>query len=171
MAPGRFLKLLGRLPLPMTTQARLQLTQRPLLRNPHQEAFLNIVRTADALEREVETLCKRFGITRVQYNVLRILDDVEGGRSCSSIGRRLAERHTDVTRLLDRMENAGLIRRQRSSKDRRAVNTTITLAGKIIVRQLARPLDALHQQQFAKLSEAQVLEVIEGMEKIRARVA
>jgi DNA-binding MarR family transcriptional regulator len=154
----------------MTAKLRLQLTQRLLSPNPRQEAFSNIVRTADALEREVETLCKTFGITRVQYNVLRILHDAEEGRSCSSIGRRLVERHTDVTRLLDRMENAGLIRRQRSSRDRRTVTAIITLAGRIIVQQLAQPLDSLHQQQFARLSETQMLEVIAGMEKIRRRM-
>jgi len=154
----------------MAGRLKQELRLKRPFRNAQQEAFLNIMRTADALEHEVEMLLKLFGVTSVQYNVLRILHSVgEAGRTCSDIGRRMVERHPDITRLLDRMEHAGLIRRRRDGRDRRTVTAQITLAGSVIVQQLEQPLSTLHQKQFAALSDAQVYEMIEGMEKIRFR--
>jgi DNA-binding MarR family transcriptional regulator len=153
----------------MPGRLKQELRQKQPFRNSQQEAFLNILRTADLLQREVESLFSRFGITSAQYNVLRILHGAGGGRSCSDIRRRMVEHHPDVTRLLDRMESAGLIRRERETKDRRTVIARITLAGTVVLKQLQEPLNALHQQQFAALSPPQLLTVIEEMERIRLR--
>ncbi len=65
-----------------------------------------------------------------QYNVLRILRGAEPtGRTCGEIGERMIAREPDVTRLLERMEKASLIRRTRDSQDRRVVVTRITASG------------------------------------------
>src|SRR3954463_10320094 len=96
-----------------------------------EEVFLNLLRTADVLSRGVEEVLKTAGLTATQYNVLRILRGVgavqpvkeagETALSCGEIAQRMITRDPDVTRLLDRLEQRGLITRCRGQKDRRVV--------------------------------------------------
>src|SRR2546421_11590448 len=87
-----------------------------------QEVFLNVLRTADVLTTKLEAILKPFGLSPTQYNVLRILRGAgEAGLACGRIAERMITRDPDVTRLLDRLENCGLIRRARQTDDRRVV--------------------------------------------------
>jgi hypothetical protein len=72
-----------------------------------EEAHLSIQRTAALLEHTFETALKPHRITATQYNVLRILKGSEPDGLCrSEIGQRLVRQVPDVTRLLDRLEDA-----------------------------------------------------------------
>ena len=67
-----------------------------------EEAFLNLLRTADALSRGEAAVLKTANLSPNQYNALRILRGAgEAGVTCSEIGGRLIERDPDVTRLID----------------------------------------------------------------------
>src|SRR5581483_8416762 len=91
-----------------------------------EEAHLSIQRTAALLEHTFEAALKPHRITATQYNVLRILRGAEPDGLCrNEIGQRLVRQVPDVTRLLDRLEDAKLISRQRGAQDRRYVTTRI----------------------------------------------
>src|SRR5690348_10722457 len=81
---------------------------------PADEALLSIMRTAAVLEHAGNEALKPHGLTHTQYNVLRIL---RGAGKRGLCGRDIAERMVshvpDVSRLLDRMEDAGVIVRMR----------------------------------------------------------
>src|SRR5260370_36735305 len=107
--------------------------------------FLAILKTADILGQEAEQLTKSIGLTATQYNVLRILRGAgPDGLPCRGIGERMISRDPDMTRLLDRMEKAGLITRARQKDDRRVVKTQSTKAGLNLLRKLAKPTRNLH---------------------------
>lgn len=95
-----------------------------------QEALLNMLTTGAWLQGEMSRLLAPFGVTPAQYNVLRIL---RGSHPeplpCAVVGERLLDRTPDVTRLLDRVQRAGLLERARSDHDRRVVEVRITPAG------------------------------------------
>jgi DNA-binding MarR family transcriptional regulator len=132
------------------------------------EAFLNILRTADGLTRDLETMLKPYGLTSTQYNLLRILRGVgDGGATCSAIGERMIKRDPDVTRLLDRMQKRGLLRRSRQAKDRRLVTAAITLKGRRLADDLDAPVDAFHRHRLQALSQHKLAELINDMERIR----
>ena len=87
-----------------------------------QEAFLNLVRTADALSRRFEEVSKGTGLSATQYNVLRILRGAgTDGLPCGQVIERMITRDPDMTRLLDRLEKRDLIARSRDTCDRRVV--------------------------------------------------
>ena len=118
----------------MTPALRDELRQRTPFTSLEQEAHLNIVRTAAVLTDALEQLLKPAGITLAQYNVLRILRGAEPDGLCrNELRDRLLTRMPDVTRLLDRMEEAGLVTRARDDDDRRLVTTRITARGRHVV--------------------------------------
>ena len=62
----------------------------------------------------------------------------------------------DATRLLDRMEEAGLISRERSSTDRRMVVTLLTARGRELVDALDAPVDLEHERLLGHLDDQQL---------------
>ncbi|HZW07597.1 MAG TPA: MarR family transcriptional regulator [Phycisphaerales bacterium] len=119
-----------------------------------QEAFLNVLRTASVLSADFERLFKRHGLSGATYNALRILRGAgEEGRRCTEIGEHLVAEVPDVTRLIDRLEGAGLVKRSRGTgDDRRVVNVRITAAGLALLKKLDQPVVELHQRQMGHMS-------------------
>jgi len=98
--------------------------------SPSVEAMLNLLVAADYMGRKADEVCAGFGITRGQFNVLRILKGAypDGHPRCEII-RRMLERAPDVTRLVDRLESLKLVVRDRAKEDRRLSIARITPAG------------------------------------------
>lgn len=132
------------------------------------EAYLSVVRTSSALMDMVEYLLKPYGISATQYNVLRILRGAgEGGLCRNELRDRMLTRMPDMTRLLDRMEEAGLVTRSRERDDRRMVLTQITARGRELLSQLDRPMNDLHRKQLAQLDEDQLRSLIDLLTLVR----
>src|SRR5579859_6332054 len=108
--------------------------------SPEETAMLDLVRTADLLTRGPAQLLKTEDLSGNQYNVLRILRGAPEGLTCGEIGSRMITRDTDITRLLDRLEERGLVSRSRESRDRRLVLAQITPAGLKLVNRLDEPV-------------------------------
>lgn len=136
-----------------------------------QAAHLSIARTAALLEHAVAETLKPHGITPTQFNVLRILRGAGANGLCRrEVGERMVNPVPDATRLLDRMEAAGLIARQRSVEDRRFVTTRITEEGLRIVDVVDAPLRKLHERHFGRLDEATLRGLIDGLARVRETV-
>ena len=138
-----------------------ELKQTKPFRTLQQEAQLNMVRTANILSDSFEQMLKPHGITGTQYNVLRILRGAEPNGLCrNEVSQRLLNRMPDATRLLDRMEEAGLVTRERSTTDRRLVTTRITRKGREIVDSLDESADEQHEKALGHMSEQQLRTLI-----------
>src|SRR6201996_1272143 len=95
-----------------------------------QEVYLSMLRTASDLSRAVDQFFRPYGITPSQYNVLRILRGAGAEGLCrNEISARMVTATPDMSRLLDRMEKAGWVRREQAEGDRRQVSTFITKPG------------------------------------------
>src|ERR1700712_5563304 len=91
-----------------------------------QEAMLSVERTAAVLGHAFAEALRPHGITRTQYNVLRILRGAGGAGLCrQEVRDRLVAEVPDVTRLIDRLEASGLVTREADENDRRFRNTRI----------------------------------------------
>ena len=139
-----------------------------------QEAYLNVIRTADVLIRDTGEVLKPAGLSTVQYNVLRILRGMkctggpDTGLACREVAERMITRDPDMTRLLDRLEKRGLISRCREEKDRRVVRTCITQAGLDLLASLDDVVLQTHQRQLQHLGEERLKRLIELLEDARA---
>jgi len=134
---------------------------------PEERLFLALLKVADALGQQAEQLIRPSGLTATQYNVLRILRGAQpGGLACRAIGDRMISHDPDMTRLLDRMEKRGLIRRERQKDDRRVVKTHITSQGLELLKPLDRPMRELHKRQFRHMPATRVKNLVELLEEI-----
>jgi DNA-binding MarR family transcriptional regulator len=146
----------------MSSSLRDDLRQKKPFTSLHQEAHLNVVRTSSTLVDAVEDLLKPYGISSTQYNVLRILRGAEPDGLCrNELRDRMITRMPDMTRLLDRMEEAGLVIRTRDGVDRRLVSTRITKSGRRLVDELDEPISELHKKMLGHLSATQLRTLIE----------
>ena len=76
-------------------------------------------------------------------------------------------RMPDVTRLLDRMEDVGLVVRTRDAEDRRLVTTRITERGRGLLDQLEGLVAAEHQRRLGHLSDDQLRSLNEILTLVR----
>jgi len=133
-----------------------------------EEAMLNIVRTAEVLQRAIADFLDGFGLSSAQYNVLRILRGAgPAGATCSQIGKRMLTHDPDITRLLDRMEARGLISRARDGADRRAVITRITEAGLALAGEIDQPLKKFFQTRLGTIGRDGFVSLTAQLEKVR----
>ena len=154
----------------MTATLRDELQQYRPFTSPQQEAFLNIARTQAVLFDAFEKLLRPHGISLTQYNVLRVLRGAEPDGLCrNEVRDRLLTRMPDVTRLLDRMEEAGLISRVRDSEDRRQVTTRLTKQGRQLVDKLDAPVADEHQRCLGHLTQAQLATLIDLLTLVRRK--
>ena len=140
------------------------------LNSLEQEAMLSIHRTDAVLSYAIVEALKPFDITPTQYNVLRILRGARPDGLCrEDIRQRLISQVPDVTRLLDRMEEAGLVGRERDSADRRLVTSRITDKGLTILAKLDDPIAEAHEQQLGHMTKAELRTLITLLAKARER--
>ncbi len=108
-----------------------------------EEAVLGVIRTTDLFRRLGTAVLDPHGITPQQYNVLRILRGAGAdGLPTLEVADRMLEQTPGVTRLLDRLEFKGLIRRQRCPKDRRRHLCWLTAEGTRLLDELDDPIRA-----------------------------
>lgn len=136
---------------------------------PEEEVFLNLLKAAEALTRAAEGVLKAADVLPTQYNVLRILRGSPDGLPCSEIAKRMISRDPDMTRLLDRMEERGLISRERATDDRRVVVTTITGNGKEVLARLDAPVKEVHQRLLGHLGSKRLVALGELLRAVRER--
>ena len=134
-----------------------------------QEAQLSVIRTGAVLMDEIEQFLKPYGITATQYNVLRILRGAEPNGLCrNELRDRMLTRMPDMTRLLDRMEESGLVDRERQNHDRRMVRSRISSAGLKLLTDLDGVTQEEEKSRFSHLNEQQLRTLIELLAIVRS---
>jgi DNA-binding MarR family transcriptional regulator len=135
--------------------------------NQYQETIVKILKVREHLYANIAGLLKPYGLTEPQFNVLRILRGAGAeGLPCLEVGRRLITRVPDVTRLLDRLEEAGLVSRQRSEEDRRVVKAMIAKPGLRLLSKLDKPLAEMQKVLMAELTRKEMSTLVKTLDKL-----
>jgi DNA-binding MarR family transcriptional regulator len=102
-----------------------------------QAAYLHLWRTYDRLRALEDELFERYDLTAQQYNALRLLQARHPATLPTlTLAAGLISRAPDITRLLDKLDDRGLIARRRLAENRRVVQVGITPAGLALLRKL-----------------------------------
>src|ERR671913_2522840 len=154
----------------MTQTLQVELRQRKPFASLEQEATISIARTAALLEHGTAEALKPHGLTPTQYNALRILRGAEPEGLCrNEVRDRLIARVPDATRLLERLEETGLVARAREGEDRRFVRARITSAGLELLAALDGEVEQLHRRQLGHLGERKLRALVDLLAEARDR--
>jgi len=121
--------------------------------SPQQEALLSVIVAANILNDIMDRVCEEHGITRAQYNVLRILRGAyPAGQARCEIACRMLDRAPDITRLVDRLQARRLVKRSRGSEDQRQALTSITAKGLKLLDSMQPVVDVETSKLLERLS-------------------
>lgn len=128
-----------------------------MARSEHQKALVALMAAAGRVRRQFGDVVSRHGLGSSQYNILRILRGADGqALPIMTIRERMLDPEPSITRLVDRLEEQGLVARERSSEDRRRVNCRLTAQGKSLVDSLDEPVDRRDQELMAYLTRKEL---------------
>ena len=138
-------------------------------RSRKQEATIALLRTASVVSRALGRVIEPWGLSLAQYNALRIIRGAgTGGIATLAIRERMIEEGTPITRILDKLEQAGYIRRERALPDRRQVICHVTTPGKRLLDELDPLVDAADEETTASLGARELTQFVELLDRIRA---
>lgn len=156
---------------PRRSTVQHEIKQGRPFRSARQEATVALLRTASVIQRTFARVLEAWGLSLAQYNALRIVRGAgSGGIATLAVRERMIEEGTTITRLLDKLEARGLIRRERDFPDRRQVICVATPAGKRLLDRIDPAIDEADEEAMAPLTEPGVEQLIALLDSIRAGI-
>jgi DNA-binding MarR family transcriptional regulator len=153
---------------PRKSQVAAEIRQTRPFRSVGQEATVALLRTASVVYRGLERVVQPEGLSLAQYNALRIIRGAgASGIATLAIRERMIEEGTTITRLLDKLEDGGLIRRERSEPDRRQVICCVSPKGRQLLDGLDPRVNAADEAAVATLSPAQQESLVRLLDLVR----
>jgi DNA-binding MarR family transcriptional regulator len=132
-----------------------------------QRAAIALMAAAGRFRRQALSVLDGRGISASQYNILRILRGADGVLPIMTIRDRMVDREPSITRLIDRLEGKGLVRRTPCEEDRRRVYCAITTEGRALLEDLAEVVDEVDRRLLSGFTKAET----EALSALLDRVA
>lgn len=130
-------------------------------------AVTSIMRAQQILLAELDAMLRPYGITFSRYEALVLLMYSQAGSlPLSKIGERLQVHATSVTNVIDRLEAAGLVRREPNPRDGRGTLAVITDEGRAVATKATADLNAARFGMSA-LSAGELTEVYRVLRRLR----
>jgi len=105
---------------------------------------VNVLFSASWLSDKNLQVMKPFKLTPQQFNILRILRGQKGSPlSVNSLIERMIDKSSNVSRLVDKLEDKGYVERKTCPSDRRQVHVIITESGLEFIGQLDEQMSKL----------------------------
>lgn len=144
-------------------------------RNPfdflEEEVYINLLRTVDLLSVDFNELFEQHDLSNPLYNALRIIGGEQkvspNGITVGTISQRMVCRQPDTTRLIDRLESLGYVKRVTSDQDARKRLVTLTKKGNDALDALQRPVRDLHRRHFKSISPAALEKLNKLLDAVR----
>jgi DNA-binding MarR family transcriptional regulator len=126
--------------------------------------------TARLLRRAFDARVRQLGMTSSQARLLLMLDHAEGENQ-GFYADRLEVEPISLCRLIDRMEEAGLLERRRDPADRRAWRVHLTERSRRVIDEVRAGLAGMEDEMLTGLGQAEREGLIGLLEKVRANFA
>lgn len=133
-------------------------------------SLIEIGETAHALRRAFDRRAATLGVTRAQWRVLVRLSREPGLRQVD-LADYLDIEPITLCRIVDRLEEAELVERQRDPADRRAWRLELTVKAEPLVEKLRSMATDLSAEAFAELSETELDTMRTALTRVRGNLA
>jgi MarR family 2-MHQ and catechol resistance regulon transcriptional repressor len=98
-------------------------------------AYINLLRAAETVAERCQAHLHHAGLTPTQFGVLDAL--LHLGPACQSfLGEKLLRSGANITLVVDNLEKARMVERQRSAEDRRFITVRLTSRGRALAQRL-----------------------------------
>jgi MarR family transcriptional regulator, organic hydroperoxide resistance regulator len=142
----------------------------PIDTKPEIDAILEtIIYLYTESRRLTKGLAAQFGLTGPQLTVIKMLESF-GDLSLSSLSERIQAQNSTVTGIIDRMEREGLVRRERSTTDRRVVYIRLSDKGQKLARQIEVEPMEIFRGALLDLGRDDVKDLVRILGRIEKRV-
>lgn len=137
-------------------------------RNEYHRGIINLTYTLNQLNYQFLQLLKKHNVTQQQYNVLKVLRGFrsEAPVSIGFIKDRMLDKNSDVSRIVDKLYERGLVTRCEKSTDRRQKDVDISDKGLDLLAAMddcEKKVDTL----LSNLTEDEVKQLNTLLDKIR----
>ena len=106
-------------------------------KSEYQKAGINLMFTVRGMEHKHFQLLKKFGITTPQFNILRILrGQYPKATTVNDLIDRMIDKASNASRIVEKLRAKGMVERNTSESDRRAVDVAITAKGLDLLKQV-----------------------------------
>lgn len=136
------------------------------------ESVMSVVLTGQMMAKEGDRLLRPLGLTDSQFNILLLLkyQATKGDINQTQLGQMLLVNRSNVTGLVDRMEQAGWIERVGETGDRRVKRIRMTPAGRKLTDRAEKAYFERIRQVMGVLSPEEHRAVLKMMERLRERL-
>jgi len=143
--------------------AETKVAERPDDHKTELRLWLRMLTCTTLIEGEVRRrLREHFDVTLPRFDLLAQLDRAPDGMTLGELSRRMMVTNGNITGLVDRLEEQGLVKRRTSPRDRRSQFVSLTAAGRRTFRTIARTHADWIAEMFAGLSDTE-LEPLMGL--------
>lgn len=127
-------------------------------------AIRRVVRAIDLNSKQLE---RRYGVSGPQLLTLRAIARL-GPIGVTQLAREVNLSQPTVTGVLLRLEQQGLIRRERAASDRRAVTSTITTRGASVLIETPSLLEDRFRRELSRLEDWEQTQTLATLQRIAA---
>jgi DNA-binding MarR family transcriptional regulator len=136
-------------------------------KDPFNKVVVNLLYTQSYLVTAQQALFKPHDLSPEQYNVLRILRGQHGvPTTVSSIQDRMLNKMSNASRLVEKLKNKELVKREECPSDRRQVDVVITPKGMDLLRQLEAQVEESNRK-FVNLTVEEANQLNDLLDKLR----
>lgn len=138
-------------------------------KSPFNKALINIIYTNGWLHQQQVQFFKPYGLTTAQFNILRILrGQYPQPATINLLIDRMLDKSSNASRIVDKLEAKGLVKRTQCSADRRAVDVIISDAGLNLLTQLDAQME-IWENQVQNLTMEDCEKLNELLDKFRSK--
>jgi len=135
----------------------------------------DLIRYSARLHRDAEHYFARYGISGAQWGAMRTLHRAEvdhrAGLWLKELGERMLVQPPSMTNVIEGLVRAGYVRKQASSRDRRAKEVSLTPAGRRLVERVLRRHPDRVRSVVGSLDEQETRSLLRLVEKLSDRLA
>lgn len=115
------------------------------------DTYIKLTRASDSIQARLSNAASMQSLTISQFGVLEALMHL-GPLSQNELGTKILKSNSNMTTVIDNLEKRNLVKRQRSTVDRRMIEVFLTPTGKDLIEGLFPHHVLAIQEQFSVLT-------------------